>query len=74
MKKFLILLVMGLAFTAYASNASKEKVFICTGGSSQCYHKSETCKGLCNCRASIKEITLEDAEKMGRRPCKMCCK
>ena len=74
MKKLLILLVMGLAFTAYASNASKGKVFICTGSSSKCYHQSKLCKGLGSCKASIKEISLEDAEKMGRRPCKMCCK
>ena len=52
---------------------NNQKVYICTGGKSECYHSNKNCKGLSRCSKEIKEISLDDAKKMGRRPCKMCC-
>lgn len=50
-------------------------VYICTGGSSKRYHKSTACKGLDNCQASVKKVTLDYAEnKLKRTPCKLCYK
>ncbi len=53
---------------------SNSKVWVCTGGSSKRYHAYSNCKGLSNCRASIEEISLQEAESMGRTPCRKCYK
>ena len=67
MRGFLILLC-----TLYLVGASSEKVYICTGPQSKCYHKTDNCQGLRNCSKEIKQITLKDAKEMGRRPCSFC--
>lgn len=69
MKKFLSMLLLGLMLS---SNVSSQKVWVCMSSGAECYHKERKCKGLCNCRKTIKEVTLEEAKEMGRRPCKMC--
>lgn len=48
------------------------KVFICTGKSATVYHRYKDCKGLNRCRSKIKAITIDEAERMGRRECKIC--
>lgn len=50
------------------------KVWVCTGESSERYHAHNDCKGLRNCRASVEEISLQEAESIGRTPCKKCYK
>lgn len=50
------------------------KVWVCTGGSSKRYHAYDKCKGLSKCSASIDEVKLEEAETMGRTPCRKCYK
>lgn len=67
-------LLLTLALLVFSGNTSQKSVYICTGGSSVAYHKSSTCSGLRNCKGSIKEISLQEAEKMNRRPCKICYK
>ena len=59
----------------FASDNTPEekKVYICTGSSSKRYHSRKDCRGLSNCGGTIKEITMEQAEKQGRTPCKICC-
>ena len=47
-------------------------VYICTGGSSKRYHCDRDCKGLSRCSGEIEEVTEEEAEDMGRTPCKIC--
>lgn len=47
-------------------------VFICTGNSSKRYHCDPGCKGLSRCSGEIEEISEEEAEDMGRTPCKIC--
>lgn len=75
MKKALIVLgsVLLLSSFTVGLNEGADKVYICTGGSSQCYHSRNTCSGLRRCSGEIKQITLEQAQKMNRRPCKICC-
>lgn len=50
------------------------KVWVCTGESSERYHAHNDCKGLRNCRASVEEISLQEAESIGRTPCNKCYK
>lgn len=68
MKKIILLFALGIALTSCSSDA----VYICTGRSSRCYHIDEDCRGLRNCGGQIKEVTLEEAEGLHRRPCKIC--
>ena len=81
MKNILISLTFIFALASFiykadkpsSSDSEKSKtVWICTGKHSECYHKSKSCKGLGSCKASIKEVSLEEAERMKRRPCKLC--
>lgn len=47
-------------------------VYICTGVSSKRYHCYRHCKGLTNCTDEIEKVSEEEAEDMGRTPCKIC--
>ena len=50
-------------------------VYLCMGGSSECYHKTNDCRGLKSCSKTIKKVTLKEAkEKYHRRPCGYCYK
>lgn len=79
MKKLLLLSMLLFCASVSADVPSKttteeeKKVYICTGSSSKRYHSRKNCRGLSNCGGSIKEITIEQAEKQGRTPCKICC-
>ena len=80
MKKVLLLLASAALLTGCSSavaqqndkEAKGEIVYICTGGSSKRYHATRSCKGLRNCGGTIKAITIEEAEEMGRTPCRIC--
>lgn len=51
----------------------KDPVYICNGGSSECYHRTADCEGLENCCSSVTKVSKEDAEKKHhRRPCHYC--
>ncbi|MBQ6277900.1 MAG: hypothetical protein IJK62_14485 [Bacteroidales bacterium] len=49
-------------------------VYICTGQYAKAYHRNRNCSGLGNCRAEIKQVSLEDAKRKGRTPCGKCCR
>lgn len=49
-----------------------KQVYICTGPQSEVYHKTDDCMGLNRCRGEIKALTRQDAEKLGRRECRIC--
>jgi hypothetical protein len=51
---------------------SEETVYVCTGPSSRCYHSKRRCKGLENCSGTIRAVSIDEAIKWGRRPCKFC--
>ena len=54
------------------SLADVETVFVCTSPGAKAYHVSEDCMGLSNCSYEIEEISIEEAEDLDRRPCRMC--
>lgn len=58
--------------SAVKSAYSGGNVFICTGESSERYHCDRDCRGLSRCSGEIEEISEEEAEDMGRTPCKIC--
>lgn len=47
-------------------------VYICTGETSTKYHSDPDCRGLSRCSGEIEEVSEEEAEDMGRTPCKIC--
>lgn len=49
-----------------------ESVYICTGETSTKYHCDQNCHGLSNCSGEIDEVSKDEAEEMGRTPCKIC--
>lgn len=50
----------------------KASVYICTGETSTKYHCDQNCHGLSNCSGEIDEVSKDEAEEMGRTPCKIC--
>lgn len=49
-----------------------EFVFICTGSSAKTYHRIEDCRGLSRCSGDIEKVSLDEAEDMERRACRIC--
>ncbi len=79
MKKLILLLTLiaGIAVGYVSAKdapvaAEATYVYICTGPKSTVYHKTDKCRGLKNCSTSVKKVTIQEAEKMGRRACKVC--
>ena len=75
-----VLLPLLLAFSLFTSfrpssialtTKQTEYVYLCEGPYSKVYHKAADCRGLSNCSTKIYKVTLDDAVKMGRRPCKI---
>lgn len=60
------------SYNNISTNNSKDNVYICTGTQSKRYHKTEDCIGLSKCSRSIEEISIEEAEELGRTPCGYC--
>lgn len=51
----------------------KDPVYICNGGSSECYYRTADCEGLIYCNASVSKVSKEDAKNIHhRRPCRYC--
>lgn len=84
MRNFLIILSL-LLLTACESKTRKDSfsagseirvvsgtVYICTGNSATKYHSNPNCSGLNRCSGTIEEVSTNEAENMGRRPCKRC--
>ncbi len=59
-----VLFVVITSFNGFVSN-----VYICTGKYSKKYHYVSDCRGLSNCKSSIKEVSLNDAKNIGRTLC-----
>lgn len=58
--------------TASAYDGTDDEVYICTGNHAKRYHSSASCSGLGNCKGEIEEMSLSDAEDMGRTKCSRC--
>ena len=70
--KTLLFSFMLLLAVPLSTNCQSERVYICTGSSSKVYHRTSYCRGLNNCRASVKAVSKATAVQMGRVPCKIC--
>lgn len=70
--KTLLFSFMLLLAVPFSTNCQSERVYICTGSSSKAYHRTSYCRGLNNCRASVKAVSKATAVQMGRVPCKIC--
>lgn len=73
-KSFVPIILSLLLFTGFKPSPLKAKVdyvYVCEGPRSEVYHASENCRGLSRCSTKIYKVTLEEAIKMNRRPCKI---
>jgi hypothetical protein len=69
MKKILFFILITLVFSSFTMIQSD--VYLCKGGSSKVYHKSEKCRGLKFCSTNVDKVSEDDAIKLGRRKCKL---
>jgi hypothetical protein len=78
MKQVLIYLTISLLLASFtATNAEynsveQTKVYVVMSSSSYAYHKTKNCSAVKKATHEVKEVTLEEAQKMGRKPCKIC--
>jgi len=68
---FLVSFMLTASFTPLRPVKKTDYVYLCEGPYSKVYHKAENCRGLSNCSTKIYKVTLEEATKLGRRPCKI---
>lgn len=66
MKNLILLLTVSLLAS------TGKTVYICNGPKSIAYHSTRNCNGLNNCSTTIREITISEANKIGRRACRIC--
>ena len=66
MKKIFLLLFITL-LTSFTSLESD--VYICVSKGAKRYHFAKTCKGLSNCKHTIKKVTLTEAKEKGLTLC-----
>lgn len=59
-------------FLFASCTTSQEAVYICTGQYAKAYHTNRNCLGLSNCAGEVKEVSLQDAEDIGRHACGFC--
>lgn len=71
MKKLLLLSLFCLPLLSMKVDAPSKTVYICTGKTAKVYHSRKDCKGLNNCKGTIKAVSLEEIQK-SRRACKIC--
>lgn len=67
-------LLLSLSLITWCSPAATKKteyVYLCEGPYSKVYHRSPECRGLSRCSTRIDKVTLDSAQKLGRRPCKI---
>ena len=49
-----------------------ECVYVCSGPASKRYHSVEDCDSLKRCSGGILRMTADDAERIGKTPCRLC--
>ena len=68
-----LLIVPAMSLNAGEAVAlQQQKVYVVMSNTAYAYHSNRNCKGLKKATHTIKEITLEEAREMGRKPCKIC--
>ncbi len=80
MKKLLLLLPIMLLLLSMQPGPTQsgepkgkeQKVLICNSKSSYAYH-NKYCRGLKQCKSDVREVSVEQAKKMGKgKPCGYC--
>ncbi len=62
--------IFSLVFLIFISfNFSESDVYICKGKYSKKYHLVKNCRGLSNCKSTIKKVSFQDAKDIGRTLC-----
>lgn len=69
--EFLVSFLLIAGFTPMPAVRKTDYVYLCEGPYSKVYHKAENCRGLSRCSTKIYKVTIEEAVKMSRRPCKI---
>ena len=77
MKQFLIALMSLLLYSTGSVDNSvwaeqSERVYVVMSQNAYAYHRTRDCQGLRNATHEIKEVSLEEAKEMNRKPCKRC--
>lgn len=83
MKRILLFLFLTLSFFAggtvvstqnvvFVVDSKSSTVYICKGPNSKRYHNTPNCQGLRNCSTKIYEVSLVDAQSIGRTECGFC--
>jgi hypothetical protein len=57
--------------TTAAIAVQTDSVYLCEGPYSKVYHASPNCRGLSRCSTKIYKVSLAEAIKQDRRPCKI---
>ena len=78
-KQFLIVLLTFLLFgfssvDTFSFLSEQAKVIVVMSNNSYAYHKTKNCSAVKKATHKVKEVPLEEAKKMGRRPCRICYK
>jgi len=66
------LLIAFSFFLLSFSQSSNGVVFVCDSSTSYAYHSYQNCRGLNRCKHQIISVTENQAQNMGKRPCKIC--
>lgn len=78
MKKYILILIMLLLATTItfgeSSRSAEETVYVVMSSSSYAYHRTRSCSAVKKATHTVKEVTLSEALRMNRRPCKLCYK
>lgn len=71
LQNLLSIIFLALLMSIISCGRDNNKVLICDSPGARRYHKNE-CSGLNNCTHDIKKVTIKQAEKEGKTPCKIC--
>ena len=79
MKRFLIILISFflsgyISAETHSYDREETKVIIVMSNSAYAYHKTRDCSAVKKAVHPVKEVPLEKAVEMGRKPCKICYK
>ena len=66
------LLLLTLFIIPLLSATTTDNVYVCTGKYSKSYHNNLKCRGIKACKSEVKTISLAEAQKSHRKPCKLC--
>lgn len=68
-----LFIFIGFLGSCNNDNDKGKDVYICTGKGAYAYHKSPRCPSMVNnCTKEIKRVSLRNAKRMKRIPCKKC--